>query len=81
MAPTSYKMPDISEFKGEADQDYERWRETAVDKCLTIPDEALRIAYIRRYISGTAWPIIKKMKVTNFMQYLDALDSTYLTYD
>jgi len=24
MAPTSYKMPDIPKFKGDADQDYER---------------------------------------------------------
>ncbi|KAI4959044.1 hypothetical protein J4E86_002764 [Alternaria arbusti] len=81
MAPTSYKMPDITEFRGDSDQDYERWRETAVDKCSTIPDPALRVVYLKRYIAGKAWPIIKKMKATNFMDYLDALDGTYLTYD
>ena len=48
MAPTSsYKMPDIKEFCGEATDDYERWRETAVDKCASLPDETYRIAYLK----------------------------------
>ncbi|KAL7771040.1 hypothetical protein CFE70_000981 [Pyrenophora teres f. teres 0-1] len=78
---SSYKMPDIKEFCGEATDDYERWRETAVDKCASLPDETYRIAYLKQKISGNAWPIIKKMKVTDHMDYLDALDGTYLTYD
>jgi uncharacterized coiled-coil DUF342 family protein len=81
MAPTSYKMPEIEVFKGEADQDYERWRETAVDKCNSIPDESLRISYLKTRIGGNAWPIIKKMRATAYLDYLEALDGTYLTYD
>ena len=82
MAPaSSYKMPDIEKFCGGGDEDYERWRETAVDKCASLPDETYRIAYLKQKISGLAWPIIKKMKVTDHLDYLDALDGTYLTYD
>ncbi|KAL7771025.1 hypothetical protein CFE70_000966 [Pyrenophora teres f. teres 0-1] len=82
MAPaSSYKMPDIKEFCGEATDDYERWRETAVDKCASLPNETYRIAYLKQKISGNAWPIIKKIKVTDHMDYLDALNGTYLTYD
>ncbi|KAI1667230.1 gag-polyprotein aspartyl protease [Pyrenophora tritici-repentis] len=74
-------MPDIEIFKGDADQDYERWRETAVDKCATIPDKTLRVSYVKSRIRGNAWPIVKKMKATHYLDYLDALDGTYLTYD
>ncbi|EFQ90935.1 hypothetical protein PTT_12364 [Pyrenophora teres f. teres 0-1] len=59
-------MPDIKEFCGEATDDYERWRrETAVDKCASLPDETYRIAYLKQKISD----------------YLDAFNGTYLTYD
>ncbi|KAL7772853.1 hypothetical protein CFE70_002816 [Pyrenophora teres f. teres 0-1] len=46
-------MPDIKEFCGEATDDYERWRrETAVDKCASLPDETYRIAYLKQKISA-----------------------------
>lgn len=74
-------MPGIDIFKGDADQDYKRWRETAVDKCAIIPDESLCVSYLKFRISGNARPIIKKLKATHYLDYLDTLDSTYLTYD
>ncbi|KAI2475059.1 hypothetical protein Ptr902_11687 [Pyrenophora tritici-repentis] len=43
----SYKLPELETFKGKVDDDYERWREMAVAKCRTYPEDWQAVDYLK----------------------------------
>ncbi|KAF7564311.1 uncharacterized protein PtrM4_152860 [Pyrenophora tritici-repentis] len=76
--PRSYKL---ETFKGKVDDDYERWREMAVAKCRTYPEDWQAVDYLKFRIQGEAYEHIRDVKARHFLDFLETLDSQYLTYD
>ncbi|KAG9380644.1 hypothetical protein A1F94_007964 [Pyrenophora tritici-repentis] len=77
----SYKLPELETFKGKVDDDYERWREMAVAKCRTYPEDWQAVDYLKFRIQGEAYEHIRDVKARHFLDFLETLDSQYLTYD
>ena len=77
----SYKLPELESFKGKADDDYERWREMAVAKCRTYPEDWQAVDYLKFRIQQEAYEHIRDVKAKHFLDYLEVLDGQYLTYD
>lgn len=70
------RLPDISVFKGEdegKDEDYEKWRRSAVNKCSTYVNDHAALIYLEDRIKGNAWDLIK-YDITSAKSYLDILE-------
>lgn len=72
----AFKIPDIETFKGNGD-DYEKWRMTAVDKLETIEYPADQIRYLRRYLSGHAFDVVRHIQSQDPRVWLAALDEAF----
>ncbi|KAF7571266.1 hypothetical protein PtrM4_112680, partial [Pyrenophora tritici-repentis] len=71
----SYKLPELETFKGKVDDDYERWREMAVAKCRTYPEDWQAVDYLKFRIQGEAYEHIRDVKARHFLDFLETLDS------
>ncbi|KAG9378816.1 hypothetical protein A1F94_010585 [Pyrenophora tritici-repentis] len=74
-------VDELETFKGKVDDDYERWREMAVAKCRTYPEDWQAVDYLKFRIQGEAYEHIRDVKARHFLDFLETLDSQYLTYD
>jgi hypothetical protein len=73
----TFRLPDIDVFSGkDTDEDYEKWRRTAVHKCDTYMDERAGMVYLETRVKGNAWDLIKHdlIGAKHYLDILDAMD-------
>ena len=72
------RLPDIDRFFGKEGEDFDKWRQMAINKCtLAYEDEHQRLAYIINFIKGEAWELVKDIRAVNFMEYIERLEEFY----
>lgn len=72
------RMPDIDKFHGREDEDYDKWRQTVVNKCeYGYEEEGHRIAYLINFIKDDAWELVKDIKPISYHDFLEGLDEFY----
>ncbi|KAJ4335098.1 hypothetical protein N0V87_006374 [Didymella glomerata] len=62
------RLPDMKVFRGDDDEDYEKWRETALRSCK---------AYLKRCLERPAYDMIQDMKVTTYMEWIKEIDNCF----
>jgi hypothetical protein len=71
----TFRLPDIEVFTGkDKDEDYEKWRRTAVHKCQTYVDNQAGMVYLETRVKGNAWDLIKH-DIQGAKHYLDILEA------
>ncbi|KAI8934274.1 hypothetical protein NX059_009015 [Plenodomus lindquistii] len=77
----TFKLPELENFKGKEDEDYMRWKDLAIAKCRSYPEDWQGVDYLKFRVQGEAFEHIRDLKAKHFMDIIDALDAQYETYD
>jgi len=76
----TYKAPDIKTYSAKEDENYEQWRMQARDKLRTLPAEH-QVGYLRRYLAGDAWNIVRRLDSQDPEEFFQRLNSVYDSTD